>query len=92
MDRSTSSSTSSLNHWETQDVNEIEKEDLLWLENNIEPFEIVKEKWELTFEARKVLFDQSKSLNEYVGKFPILKTNAAQELVSFFLLHKNNLL
>lgn len=59
-------------------IKDIENEDILWLQNNIEPWPVVVEKWGATFSMRRN-FDLP--INVLLGEFPALKTTKGHILV-----------
>ena len=56
--------------------------DLIWLENNQNPWEEVIQKWEVTFSIREKIFKSEKSLKQILLKRPILKYSIGFLLIS----------
>lgn len=55
------------------------KEDLIWLKNNSDPWDIVVQKWKNTFEVRRA--SEAQSVHLFLEEHPILKDLRAESLV-----------
>ena len=59
-----------------------------WLSSHIEPWQEVEKRWAESFEARKeILGNKDSSIDEYLQKFPCLRTQNAKKLVIHTLLY-----
>lgn len=57
-------------------------EDIVFLKNNILPWERIEKLWKKTFDLRNIEISQSKpTLNEYLKKFPCLRTTNGYQLL-----------
>ncbi|XP_011858271.1 PREDICTED: uncharacterized protein LOC105555840 [Vollenhovia emeryi] len=56
-------------------VEELNSADLIWLENNLDPWEEVIEKWDKTFSSRQKIFMSQENVKQILLKCPIIKNS-----------------
>ncbi|XP_039302876.1 uncharacterized protein LOC120357141 [Solenopsis invicta] len=78
-----SSSTSTSTYNSELEDDSIIGESILWLQNNLSPWELVKNHWKITeaYRRNQIQTSQNKSIAEIFSQWPVLKQPAAHALI-----------
>lgn len=68
----------------SESIEVVESDNLMWLKTNIEPWNLVQEKWSATYDYRHAYLQKDVDLYEIYFEWPILKENLAYTLVGTF--------